>query len=154
MADTRRRVLPLKSSNTFRGDRCIADFETAIENALSGYLSVAMDAMRDVMEIENLLLYFAVDPHHIDRWLQAAARTLRTTYSPAEVRNRLHHTQVGAHASSAEASEPTARPCTCVRAVTPSQTKGSRPRTAGTATSHTARSSSTTADCGTRSPGS
>ncbi len=29
---------------TFLIDRCIADFETALENALSGYLSVSMDA--------------------------------------------------------------------------------------------------------------
>lgn len=84
---------------------CIADFETAIENALSGYLAVAMDAMRDVMEIENLLLDFAVDPRHIDRWLAADARTLRTTYSAAEVRNRLHVAQAGAYASSAEAPD-------------------------------------------------
>jgi hypothetical protein len=90
---------------TFLIDRGIADFETATENALSGYLSVAIDAMRDVMEIENLLLDFAVDPRHIDRWLRADARTLRTTYSPAEVRSRLHRAQVGAYTSSAEAPD-------------------------------------------------
>lgn len=90
---------------TFLIVRCIADFETAIENALSGYLSVAVDAMRNVMEIENLFLDFAVDPHRIDQWLWADARTLRTTYSPPEVRNRLHRARVGAYASSAEAPD-------------------------------------------------
>lgn len=90
---------------TFLISRCVADFETAIENALSGYLAVAVDAMRDVMEIENLLLDFAVDPHRIEGWLQADARTLRTTYSAAEVRTRLHRAQVGAYATSAEASD-------------------------------------------------
>ncbi len=51
--------------------RSAADFETATEATLSGYLSVAVDAMRDVMEIENLLLDFAVSPAHIDEWLAA-----------------------------------------------------------------------------------
>src|SRR5262249_9179018 len=40
--------------------RAIADFETAIEAGLSGYPAVAADSMRDIMEIELLLLDFSV----------------------------------------------------------------------------------------------
>jgi uncharacterized membrane protein len=102
---------------SFLIERCVADFETAIENALSGYLSVAMDAMRDVMEVENLLVDFAVDTEHIERWLAADARTLRTTYAPAEVRNRLHRAQVGAYASSAEAHRRSSRTIRSTRSI-------------------------------------
>lgn len=42
--------------------RSRADLETATEAILSGYVAVVADAMRDVMEIENLLLDFAVNP--------------------------------------------------------------------------------------------
>ncbi|MFE9813287.1 hypothetical protein [Streptomyces sp. NPDC005548] len=70
--------------------RSAADFETAVEATVSGYLAVASDAMRDVMEIENLLLDFAVDPGHIDDWLTADQRTIRNKFSPPAVRKRLH----------------------------------------------------------------
>src|SRR6266536_812036 len=62
---------PMLSRLAFLVTRSAADFETATEATLSGYLSVAVDAMRDVMEIENLLLDFAVSPAHIDEWLAA-----------------------------------------------------------------------------------
>lgn len=85
--------------------RTAADFETAIETALSGYLAVTTDAMRDVMEIENLLLDFAIDPSHISDWLSADAKTLRTRYAAAEVRRRLHQAGEGRFASSADAPD-------------------------------------------------
>src|SRR6266498_3914098 len=62
---------PMLSRLAFLVTRSAADVETATEATLSGYLSVAVDAMRDVMEIENLLLDFAVSPAHIDEWLAA-----------------------------------------------------------------------------------
>lgn len=89
----------------FLVERSVGDFEIAIESALSGYLSVAADAMRDVMEVENLLLDFAVDPSRIDEWLAADGRALRTKYRPAAVRDRLHRAGEGAYASSAEAPD-------------------------------------------------
>lgn len=90
---------------TFLVERSVGDFEIAVESALSGYLSVAADAMRDVIEIENLLLDFAVDASRIDEWLVADARTLRTKYAPASVRDRLHRAGEGRYASSAEAPD-------------------------------------------------
>jgi len=82
--------------------RSTADFETALEATLSGYLAVATDAMRDVMEIENLMLDFAVVPEHIDEWLTADERTLRNKFSPASVRKRLHASGEGRYAATAE----------------------------------------------------
>lgn len=70
--------------------RSQADFETAIEVTLSGYIAVASDAMRDVMEIENLLLDFAVNPAHINEWLNADRKTLLNKFGPATIRKRLH----------------------------------------------------------------
>jgi hypothetical protein len=49
------------SKISFLVRRLVADFETAPEATLSGYLAVATDAMRDVLEIEYLLLDFVVD---------------------------------------------------------------------------------------------
>jgi hypothetical protein len=85
----------------FLVNRCAADFETATEATLSGYLSVAMDAMRDVMEIENLLLDFAIDQDLIDEWLTADQKTLKTKFSPASVRGRLHAAGEGRYATTA-----------------------------------------------------
>jgi hypothetical protein len=82
--------------------RSTADFETAVEATLSGYLAVASDAMRDVMEIENLLLDFAVQPGHIDDWLTADQKTLRNKFSPAAVRKRLHTAGEEPYATTAE----------------------------------------------------
>ena len=55
----------------FLVERAEADFQTAIEATLSGYQGVAADAMRDVMEIECLLLDFAVNGGGADEWLNA-----------------------------------------------------------------------------------
>jgi len=82
--------------------RCTADFETATEASLSGYLSVAADAMRDILEIENILLDFAINPDNIDEWLAADEKVLRTKFSPAAVRKRLHAAGEGRYATTAE----------------------------------------------------
>jgi hypothetical protein len=82
--------------------RSRADLETATEATLSGYVAVAADAMRDVMEIENLLLDFAVNPAHIDEWLTANRKTLLGKFAPARVRDRLHAAGEGRYAATAE----------------------------------------------------
>jgi len=83
-------------------DRSRADFETATEATLSGYVAVAADAMRDVMEIENLMLDFAITPAHVDEWLTANRGTLLNRFGPATVRKRLHAAGEGAYATTAE----------------------------------------------------
>ena len=93
---------PELSRLSFLIARSRADFETAVEATVSGYLAVASDAMRDVMEIENLLLDFATLPDHIDEWLAADQKTLRRKFGPAEVRARLHAAGVGRYATTAE----------------------------------------------------
>jgi hypothetical protein len=64
------------------------DFETAIEATMSGIHSVVFDAMRDVMEIELLLIDFGLEPKHVDEWLNADARTLQRQFSPGALRSR------------------------------------------------------------------
>jgi hypothetical protein len=68
--------------------RVRADFETALEAALSGYVYVATDSMRDVMEIELLLHDFRVRPHHLDLWLTGNRDVLRKKFRPAHLRER------------------------------------------------------------------
>ena len=70
--------------------RGTADFETALEASMSGYVAVAFDAMRDVLEIENLLRDFANQPANVDAWLTADEKTLLKKFSPVKVRERLH----------------------------------------------------------------
>ncbi|MGW2214621.1 hypothetical protein ACWCSD_06520 [Nonomuraea sp. NPDC001684] len=82
---------PLK----FLIDRCTADFETAIEATLSGYWAVAFDAMRDILEIQFLLMDFALTPAHADEWLSAEDRILKRKFSPVAVRRRLKAADVG-----------------------------------------------------------
>lgn len=64
------------TSLAFLPTRLADDFETAVEATLSGYLAVAADAMRDVMEIENLLWDFSADPTLVGRWLSMPSRTI------------------------------------------------------------------------------
>jgi hypothetical protein len=85
--------------------RSRVDLETATEATLSGYVAVAADAMRDVMEIENLLLDFAVNPAHIDEWLTANRKTLLGKFAPAMVRDRLHAADEGRYAATAESAD-------------------------------------------------
>lgn len=93
---------PMLSRIAFLIHRSRADLETATEATLSGYVAVAVDAMRDVMEIENLLLDFAVNPDHIDEWLTADRNTLLGKFGPARVRDRLHAAGEGRYAATAE----------------------------------------------------
>jgi len=96
---------PTLSRLAFLVTRSAADFETATEATLSGYLAVATDAMRDVMEIENLLLDFAVSPAHIDEWLAATPVTMQRRFRPAKIRQRLHAAQEGRYATTAESMD-------------------------------------------------
>lgn len=75
--------------------RSCADFEAATEATLSGYIAVAFDAMRDVLEIQYLLMDFATTPAHINEWLAADERTLKRKFSPVTVRQRLKTAGVG-----------------------------------------------------------
>jgi hypothetical protein len=69
--------------------RAIADFETAIEVTLSGFPMVAADMMRDVMEIELLMLNFFVSPDDIDTWLFSTSKVRWKAFRPAVLRARL-----------------------------------------------------------------
>jgi hypothetical protein len=69
--------------------RATADFETAAEATLSGYPSVAADAMRDVMEIEMLLFDFILDASRIDEWLHASPADRRKRFQAGKLRKRL-----------------------------------------------------------------
>jgi hypothetical protein len=82
--------------------RSRGDFATATEASLSGYVAVAVDAMRDVMEIENLLLDFAINPSHVNAWLTADRKTLLNKFGPATIRKRLHAAGEGRYATTAE----------------------------------------------------
>jgi hypothetical protein len=75
--------------------RAHSDFVIALDATLGGLLSVAADAMRDVLEIEMLLLDFAVDPDRLDTWLSADDRTRRDAFAPFRVRERLKDAGVG-----------------------------------------------------------
>jgi hypothetical protein len=63
-----------------------SDFVIALDATLGGLMSVASDAMRDVLEIEMLLLDFALDPDRLDLWL---SDTRRKEFKPVVVRERL-----------------------------------------------------------------
>lgn len=73
----------------FLVDRVRADYVTALEATLSGYQGVAADAMRDVMEVECLLLDFAAHPDNAQEWLQSDEAVRRRKYMPVKVRERL-----------------------------------------------------------------
>jgi hypothetical protein len=81
--------IPKLADLAFLVRRVRADFETALEATLSGYQGVASDAMRDVMEIEGLLLDFAAHAGNAEEWLRADRKMLVGKYSPGAVRARL-----------------------------------------------------------------
>ena len=68
--------------------RVRGDFQLALEVTLSGFHSVAHDAMRDVMEAEFLLREFYHCPIRIDEWLGATPDELRRDFQPAGLRRR------------------------------------------------------------------
>ncbi|MGW4880078.1 hypothetical protein ACWEPI_26360 [Streptomyces sp. NPDC004262] len=82
--------------------RITADIETATEVTLAGYTSVALDAMRDVLEIEYLLHDFAINPRQVDKWLTADDTTLRREFAPVKVRERLKAAGIGNFGDNAE----------------------------------------------------
>ncbi len=73
----------------FLVSRAVADFETALEATLSGYQGVAADSMRDVMEIEYLVLDFATTPGNASEWLTCSRRVRLGKFAPAKIRARL-----------------------------------------------------------------
>jgi hypothetical protein len=81
-------------------ERSRADFIIALDATLAGQLSVAMDAMRDILEIEMLLLDFVAEPSHLSRWLSTSDRDRRRFFAPAAVRRRLAKEGVGEVTSS------------------------------------------------------
>jgi hypothetical protein len=69
--------------------RATSDFESAIEAALSGYPAAACEAMRDVMEIELLLLNFYIQPSLVDNWFNLPSRERRQQFKPVLLRKRI-----------------------------------------------------------------
>jgi|tagenome__1003787_1003787.scaffolds.fasta_scaffold20358553_2 hypothetical protein len=69
--------------------RALGDYEGAIEAALSGYPAIAFDAMRDIVEIEHLLLDFYIEPARVEDWLQADRQERLNRYGPRQVRSRV-----------------------------------------------------------------
>ncbi len=81
------------------------DFETASEATLSGYVGVASDAMRDVLEVECLLLDFALNNDHLDLWLTSGDEgeaVRRKKFAPRHVRARLQEAGVEEFSRSVE----------------------------------------------------
>lgn len=70
-------------------DRLRRDFYTAAEATLSGYLAVAADAMRDAMEVENLIRDFVADPSQVPLWLARDPRDPPGPFRPVSVRARI-----------------------------------------------------------------
>jgi hypothetical protein len=92
-------AVPALADLAFLVSRVRADFETALEATLSGYQGVASDAMRDVMEIEGLLLDFATHPGNAAEWIKADRRMLIRKYGPAAVRDRLKAADVAPYSN-------------------------------------------------------
>lgn len=70
-------------------DRAITDFESGLEATLSGQRGLAADLMRDVSEIELLLIDFSLDLDRVAQWLSADRRERLRRFSPARIRERL-----------------------------------------------------------------
>ncbi|CPS14562.1 Uncharacterised protein [Mycobacteroides abscessus subsp. abscessus] len=81
--------IPSLSGIGFLIERVHADYKTALEATLSGYQGVAADAMRDVMEIECLLMDFAANRGNSDEWLHSDEKLRKRKYVPVRVRERL-----------------------------------------------------------------
>jgi len=85
--------------------RTRGDFRLALEATLSGFHSVAHDAMRDVMEVEFLIREFHHEPRSIEEWLKATPKQLNDRFRPAILRQR-HAKRIGSQpADVAEASD-------------------------------------------------
>jgi hypothetical protein len=73
----------------FLPDRIADDVRISLEGLMSGYLQVASDAMRDIMESELLIRDFALDPSQIEKWRHASEDVLRKNFRPVHLRQRL-----------------------------------------------------------------
>jgi hypothetical protein len=72
----------------FLPTRIADDVRMSLEGMLSGYLQVASDAMRDVIETELLVRDFALDSRQIDRWRNADEGLLWQDFRPGQCRKR------------------------------------------------------------------
>lgn len=90
------------ASIAFLVARGTAEIETAVEATLSGYVAVASDAMRGVMEIEHLLLCFSIEPKDIQKWLTCDEKERLGRLSPAAMRKTLHASRVPPYTENAE----------------------------------------------------
>ena len=75
--------------------RAIGDFESGLEATLSGQRGIVADLMRDVTEIELLLLDFSMNDSRIDEWRSADRRYRLRHFSPARMRERLEAEAAG-----------------------------------------------------------
>ncbi|MFJ2153186.1 hypothetical protein ACIOHB_31045 [Streptomyces microflavus] len=96
---------PELSKLTFIVKRTHADFMRALEASLSGYFSVASDAMRDVLEIQYLLMDFAINPGHADDWLTTDDKDRWKRFAPSPVRKRLQAAGVVQFGDKAESKD-------------------------------------------------
>lgn len=72
----------------FLPDRIADDVRMSLEGILSGYLQIASDAMRDIIETELLIRDFVLDPNQIDKWRDADDEVLRRSFQPRHMRQR------------------------------------------------------------------
>jgi hypothetical protein len=68
--------------------RIADDVRMSLEGLLSGYLQVASDAMRDIIETELLIRDLALDPSRIAVWANASDDVLRRNFQPVHMRQR------------------------------------------------------------------
>ena len=74
--------------------RTARDFEAALEAGFSGYVSIAADAMRDVLEVTDLVLMFSTDIGLVDAWLDTPHADHWKSFSPRSVRKHLYQNGV------------------------------------------------------------
>jgi hypothetical protein len=72
----------------FLPDRIADDVRISLEGLLSGYLQVASDAMRDIIETELLIRDFSSDPDRITRWRNANEDERRHYFFTPRMRER------------------------------------------------------------------
>ena len=83
--------------------RIRTNFDVALESTLSGHVSSALEAMRDVLEIELLLRDFTAFPDHASEWLSASERDRSKRFGAAELRRRQR--SIGHHWSESDESD-------------------------------------------------
>jgi hypothetical protein len=76
------------SDLAFMPTRVADDVRMSLEGLLSGYLQIASDAMRDIIETELLIRDFVLNPEQIDRWRSADENMLRRRFRPVHCRQR------------------------------------------------------------------